>query len=178
MNENQSSEARNDLRFTRIERKADRQAPDALNTGSPKSHEAFWGVNMTPGTQAITSARTPLTHAIFETVQQPQCGAQQNIYTPRPQQQNEFSPAQPTLTTEATETPTVLASAYYSAGFLRNFIGYNMRVEFVLGTSGGFTDRTGVLKEVGASYIVLQPTDTDDLLMCDLYSIKFVTIFG
>ncbi|MGE5494116.1 MAG: hypothetical protein ACM3S4_02300 [Burkholderiales bacterium] len=163
MKENQTSEARNDLKFTRIERTSDRQAPDALN--------------MTPATQAITSARTPLTPAALETVP-PQCGAQQNIFTPRPQQQFEFSTAQPSLTTEATETPMVLASAYYSAGFLKNFIGYNMRVEFVLGTSGGFTDRTGVLKEVGASYIVLQPTDTDDLLMCDLFSIKFVTIFG
>jgi hypothetical protein len=41
MNENQSSEARNDLRFTRIERKADRQAPDALNTGSQKAMRLF-----------------------------------------------------------------------------------------------------------------------------------------
>ncbi len=163
MNENQTSEAVNGLKFTRLDRAGDRQAPGTLE--------------LTPAAEAITTARTPLTPTALESAP-PQCGAQQNIYTPRNQHQYECSPMQQSLTLEASETPTVLASAYYSAGFLKNFIGYNMRVEFVLGTSGGFTDRTGVLKEVGASYIVLQPTNTDDLLMCDLYSIKFVTIFG
>ncbi|NLT98170.1 MAG: hypothetical protein GXW96_08505 [Christensenellaceae bacterium] len=76
------------------------------------------------------------------------------------------------------ETPTTVESPYYTAGFLRNFIGQNMRVEFLIGTSGALVDRVGVLVEVGASYIVLRPYLTDDLLMCDLYSIKFVTIYG
>jgi hypothetical protein len=53
-----------------------------------------------------------------------------------------------------------------------------MRVEFLIGTSGALVDRIGVLMEVGASYIVIQPFQTDDLLMCDLYSIRFVTIYG
>jgi len=76
------------------------------------------------------------------------------------------------------DTPSTVQSPYYTAGFLRNFIGCNMRVEFLIGTSGALVDRIGVLMEVGASYIVLQPFQTDDLLMCDLYSIKFVTIYG
>ena len=76
------------------------------------------------------------------------------------------------------ETPTTVESPYFTAGFLRNFIGQNMRVEFLIGTSGALVDRVGVLVEVGASYIVLRPYMTDDLLMCDLYSIKFVTIYG
>ena len=75
-------------------------------------------------------------------------------------------------------TPTTVQSPYYTAGFLSNFLGRNMRVEFLIGTSGALVDRVGVLMEVGASYIVLQPYLTDDLLMCDLYSIKFVTIYG
>jgi hypothetical protein len=75
------------------------------------------------------------------------------------------------------ETPTTVQSPYYTAGFLKKFIGKNVRVEFVLGTSGILSDRTGTLLEVGASYIVIQPLLTDDLLMCDLYSIRFVTIF-
>ncbi len=78
----------------------------------------------------------------------------------------------------AVETPSTVQSPYYTAGFLRNFIGCNMRVEFLIGTTGALVDRIGVLMEVGASYIVLQPFMTDDLLMCDLYSIKFVTIYG
>jgi hypothetical protein len=76
------------------------------------------------------------------------------------------------------ETPTTVESPYYTAGFLRNFVGQNMRVEFLIGTTGALVDRVGVLVEVGASYIVLRPYLSDDLLMCDLYSIKFVTIYG
>lgn len=83
-------------------------------------------------------------------------------------------PATPT----GPETPVTVASSYYTAGFLRNFIGKNVRVEFLLGTTGSISDRVGTLLEVGASYIILQPLLTDDLLMCDLYSIRFVTIFG
>lgn len=75
-----------------------------------------------------------------------------------------------------TETPVTVQSPYFTAGFLKNFIGKNVRVEFVLGTAGTTTDRVGTLLEVGASYIVIQPLLTDDLLMCDLYSIRFVTI--
>jgi hypothetical protein len=78
----------------------------------------------------------------------------------------------------AMQTPTTVESPYYTAGFLRNFIGKTMRVEFLIGTSGALVDRTGVLMEVGASYIVLQPSFSDDLLMCDLYAIKFVTIYA
>lgn len=77
-----------------------------------------------------------------------------------------------------TETPVTVQSPYYTAGFLRNFIGKNIRIEFLLGTAGATSDRVGTLLEVGASYVVIQPLLTDDLLMCDLYSIRFVTIFA
>jgi hypothetical protein len=87
--------------------------------------------------------------------------------------------ARPTVVSSAAvETPTTVESPYYTAGFLRNFLGKNMRVEFLIGTTGPLVDRIGVLVEVGASYIVLRPYLTDDLLMCDLFSIKFVTIYG
>lgn len=102
-----------------------------------------------------------------------------------PQQPSMGMPAQTAVTTGMPlpppangEAPTTVQNPYYTAGFLRNFIGCNMRVEFLVGTSGALVDRIGVLMEVGASYIVLQPFQTDDLLMCDLYSIKFVTIYG
>jgi hypothetical protein len=70
----------------------------------------------------------------------------------------------------------VKQSTDYTQGFLRTQIGQNVRVEFLIGT-GMTTDRIGRLLEVGISYILLQPTDTDDLLLCDIYSIKFVTIY-
>lgn len=77
----------------------------------------------------------------------------------------------------ANGAPTTVQNPYYTAGFLKKFIGRDMRVEFLIGTNGALVDRTGKLLDVGASYIVLQPYLSDDYLMADLYSIKFVTIF-
>ncbi len=73
-------------------------------------------------------------------------------------------------------TPEWVQNPYFSPGYLRNYIGRDMRVEFLIGANGALSDRIGTLMDVGASYIVLRPVGTDDLLMCDLYSIKFVYI--
>jgi len=73
--------------------------------------------------------------------------------------------------------PYTVTNPYYFAGKLNQFVGKLVRVEFVLGTSGAISDRIGILTSVGASYITLQPLATDDVLICDLYSIKFVTVF-
>jgi hypothetical protein len=61
-------------------------------------------------------------------------------------------------------------------GFLRTQIGRKVRVEFLIGT-GTTTDRIGTLVGVGASYILIRLEETDDILMADLYSIKFVTFY-
>jgi hypothetical protein len=171
MSETQIAKAKNKLSFTKLDRAADNQP---IMYGSQPPQPTI--PDPRPAAQAITTARTPFTPEMLEGMAE--CGAQQNIYPARPLYTSESPRRQPGITMEASEVPTVLASAYYSAGFLKNFIGYRMRVEFLLGTSGAISDRTGTLKEVGASYIVLQPANTDDLLMCDLYSIKFVTIFA
>lgn len=73
------------------------------------------------------------------------------------------------------QVPSTVENTFFTAGFLRTQIGRRMRVEFLIGTNM-LTDRTGTLVAVGASYIVLRPIDSDDLMMCDIYSIKFVTI--
>jgi len=73
--------------------------------------------------------------------------------------------------------PTTIQDPYYTAGFLKKHIGENMRVEFSLGANGPLIDRVGLLTKVDASYIVLTPYLSNDQLMCDLYSIKFVTIY-
>lgn len=83
----------------------------------------------------------------------------------------------PTNTTPTNMTPTTLESPYYIAGLLRTFIGERMRVQFLIGTNGPLVDINGTLVEVGANYIILQPIETDDLTVCDLYAIKFVTVF-
>lgn len=73
------------------------------------------------------------------------------------------------------QPPVTIQSPLYTPGFLKTQIGKRMRVEFLIGTNL-LTDRTGTLLGVGASYILLQPVDSDDVIMCDIYSIKFVTI--
>jgi hypothetical protein len=72
--------------------------------------------------------------------------------------------------------PATVQSTLYTPGFLRTQIGRQMRVEFLIGTNGPLVDRTGTLIGVGASYILLRPVESDDVMMCDIYSIKFVTI--
>ncbi len=65
----------------------------------------------------------------------------------------------------------------YNQGWLQQQIGKYIKVGFLLGTNL-FQDRTGILQEVGISFIVLKETSTNDLLMCDMYSIKFVTVYS
>lgn len=73
------------------------------------------------------------------------------------------------------QTPTP-ESYLYTQGYLRTQIGKTVRIEFLIGESF-LTDRRGVLKDVGIDYVVIQESDSDDLLTCDLYSIKFVTTY-
>jgi hypothetical protein len=74
-------------------------------------------------------------------------------------------------------TPTTMESPYYLAGLLTSYIGSEVRVQFLIGTTGPLIDISGTLVQVGANYIILQPVSTDDLMICDLFSIKFTTIF-
>ena len=63
----------------------------------------------------------------------------------------------------------------YTQGFLRTQIGKRVLVSFLIGTNT-YQDRTGILEAVGISYIILRE-ETNQRLMCDIYSIKFVRIF-
>lgn len=64
----------------------------------------------------------------------------------------------------------------YLQGYLRQFIGKYIRVDFLVGT-GSFIDREGILTNVGIDYIELQEVQTGNSLVCDFYSIKFVTVY-
>lgn len=72
-------------------------------------------------------------------------------------------------------TPEILTNPIYTPAFFRQQIGKLVRVEFLIGTNN-LTDRTGILEDVGASYILLRSIESDNLVYCDIYSIKFVTI--
>lgn len=71
--------------------------------------------------------------------------------------------------------PEILTNPIYTPAFLREQIGKLMRIEFLIGTNN-LVDRIGILDQVGASYIVLRTFESDSLIYCDIYSIKFITI--
>lgn len=64
----------------------------------------------------------------------------------------------------------------YTQGYLRTQIGKRIKVEFLIGTNM-LVDREGTLVDVGISYIIINEVETDDLLLCDIYSIKFVRFY-
>ena len=72
-------------------------------------------------------------------------------------------------------SPEILTNPIYTPAFLREQIGRLMRVEFLIGTNT-LTDRIGILEDVGASYILLRSFESDSLVYCDIYAIKFITI--
>ena len=72
-------------------------------------------------------------------------------------------------------SPEILTNDMYTPAFLREQIGKLVRVEFLIGTNN-LTDRVGILEDVGVSYILLRAIESGNLLFCDIYSIKFVTI--
>lgn len=73
------------------------------------------------------------------------------------------------------QIPESLLNTVYTPAFLRKHLGKLVKVEFLIGTER-LEDRTGILLEVGASYIVLRSVQDNNILYCDIYSIKFVTI--
>ncbi len=70
----------------------------------------------------------------------------------------------------------VLTSTDFTQGFLQTQIGRHVKVEFLLGTNM-LIDREGDLVKVGTDYIIIQETETDDYLLCDIYSIKFIRFY-
>lgn len=72
-------------------------------------------------------------------------------------------------------TNSIVDNPMFTQGYLRGQIGKLVRVQFLIGTSN-LQDRTGVLTQVGTSYIVLRSLETGTDIFCDIYSIKFVTI--
>lgn len=74
------------------------------------------------------------------------------------------------------QAPQTVENIMYTPAYLRTQIGRYVKIEFLIGTNM-LVDREGTLVAVGASYVILQEAETDDLLLCDIYSIKFVKIY-
>jgi hypothetical protein len=72
--------------------------------------------------------------------------------------------------------PPVTTDIGYTQAYLKTQIGKRCKVEFLIGTNL-LTDRSGTLVDVGISYILLRLQESDDIMLGDIYSIKFVTFF-
>lgn len=71
------------------------------------------------------------------------------------------------------EGPPTIMSAGYTPAYLKTIIGRRVRAEFVF--QNLYLDKTGILREVGISYFVLEDSATHAMVMCDLYSVRFIT---
>ena len=72
--------------------------------------------------------------------------------------------------------PVTTESLQYMNGFMRTQIGRKVTAEFLIGTNT-LVDKTGTLLAVGANYILINEIETDDILLCDFYSIKFIKFY-
>lgn len=60
--------------------------------------------------------------------------------------------------------------------FLSENIGNFVVIEFLIGTQA-MTSRQGILYSVGASYIILYEETSRTFILCDIFSVKFVTFY-
>lgn len=67
-------------------------------------------------------------------------------------------------------------SLQYLNGFMLTQIGRMVSVEFLIGTSTMMT-KNGRLVGVGANYILINEFESDDVIACDFYSIKFIRFY-
>lgn len=72
--------------------------------------------------------------------------------------------------------PMTAESLEYMNGFLRTQIGKRVKVDFLIGT-GTLIDKFGTLLAVGANYILIRQAETDDEVLCDFFTIKFITFY-
>ncbi|MBP3372874.1 MAG: hypothetical protein J6L88_10175 [Clostridia bacterium] len=86
-------------------------------------------------------------------------------------------PSNGTLNTPPSEDFTNTALQGSMQNILQDNIGAYVQIEFLLGTQG-MTARLGVLYAVGTGYVVLYDVGNSNYLVCDIFSIKFVTFFS
>jgi len=99
---------------------------------------------------------------------------QQMSQMPQPTVQAPVTGAAPVDFESLPQTPVL--DIDYTQGYLKTQIGRHIKVEFLIGTNM-MIDREGTLVDVGISYIIIREVETDDLLLCDIYSIKFVRFY-
>jgi hypothetical protein len=132
---------------------------------------------MTPCQQCGANTATQFTPAVPSPTQMPTGVPTGPIYSsPMPVQQSTSTPVSPVSISEIGTVPQTVMNVQYTQGYLKTQIGRFVKVEFLIGTNM-LVDREGTLVDVGTSYIIIRETETDDLLLCDMYSIKFVRFY-
>lgn len=93
-------------------------------------------------------------------------------------QQGQISPSDSLAPITPTTEPQALSvqSTEFLNGYLRTQIGKRVKVEFLIGT-GTLVDKFGTLLSVGANFISLRQAETDDIIVCDFFTIKFITFY-
>lgn len=91
---------------------------------------------------------------------------------------NNYNPsAQPGINTPPPEDFNTIAMQGSFQNILQDNLGAYVQIEFLLGTQG-MTSRLGVLYSVGRNYVVLHDVGNKNYIVCDIFSIKFVTFFS
>ena len=143
---------------------------------SPMQQTAFYQTSLSPA-----GATQPMQQGTQTSIfQQPSQQMQQEM-VPQMQMspmmpQNAIQPRTSIMTSGRGVRDSALTDIDFTQGFLRTQIGRHVKVEFLIGTNM-FVDREGDLVRVGTDYIIIQETETDDYLLCDIYSIKFIRFY-
>lgn len=64
----------------------------------------------------------------------------------------------------------------YTPAFLKTQIGKRVEAQFIIGTDL-YVDKSGTLIDVGIDYIIIRETNSNNRVLCDMYSLKFVTFY-
>jgi len=100
-------------------------------------------------------------------------------FSGNPRQMTQTAPSNNVLAPSSLSTqpmPMTAESLQYMNGFLRTQIGRPVKVDFLIGTNT-LVDRTGILLGVGVNYILINEIESDDVVACDFYNIKFIKFY-
>ncbi len=80
------------------------------------------------------------------------------------------------LKKENVYTPTQLKYGLYMPSFLSGFIGKTVKIESIIGNK--LDVKAGVLTTVGTGFVVIREYRTNNTVICDINTIKYVTVIG
>lgn len=146
---------------------ADSYTPSVMQTGMYPSSAPQMGMYPSSMPQTGISPTGMPQRSIFQPAMQQETGMMQPSVVP---------PRTSVMTSGIGVRDSVLTGTNFTQGFLQTQVGRYIKAEFVIGTNM-LVDREGTLIKVGTDYILIQEPETDDYLLCDIYSIKFIRFY-